>query len=604
MGRREMKWLVWLLASALVGGLAGCMADDASGMVTDAGGGNGSRCEGGQIRFVPPSPVEGDLVKAELVVDGTLLSVRWAVTGPDGHSVSFFPRDEDRAVEFLADASGQYVVEASLETDKGFCEASGTVAVHRDDAKRELYRFVFTPADPSSFPRQETIVTVFQDSPISDMTFSLESGVLVHLAVSGPSGPLAAYVRLVPAGGELLLEGFYEPSGAPLEFRLDPDAAYDVFVVPQSPTVAPMVFRNQSTVFLAAQDPYDLALDAGRTVVGQVVDDGMQGIYGVGVTMSCGDRPSSLSQTDLTGRFALAARAGSCGLAVLPPAETGLPAAMLSSSAGLWLLQSGELDVLVRYAGISFGSVDVTVSYPDGTPAENANLIVTSQDASMVAEVSATVDGEEQGTWSATGLWRVTAVTDSQGMAHVGPGPSGPISILVEPARREYTSKLSVQLPLSDATSVDLSLSEPVEVHGRVFDAVDGERDMSSVVVKAVLREGTGATLSATCAPDGSFLLAVPFGVAFDLVMEPGRDMELVGRRIRGLVMEESGPVPGFPDGVPLERGLTVSGQVLGTNTGGALVQVFCSTCGEQDPVAETVVGSDGRLTVVVPNPR
>ncbi len=595
---------LFVVSWALGGFQWGCMGDDASGMMNNNGP-DASHCLGGELRFEPVSPGEGDMIRARLVPAGqeTILSVSWNVSGPGG-PVAFDPREENRAVEFKALVAGGYSVEADLQTDRGTCSVIGSLSVHSAEAKSAMYRFLFTPSDPGSFPRQEKVVKIYEDSPVSGQSFPMDEGSEVTLAARGPNGPLSAYLRLVPrSGGLLLLDGFYDTS-APLVYHLDSNAAYDVSVIPESAAVAPMKFDALSTVELAGGAPYQFILDSGRALVGDVLDSSQQGLLDADVSLACGDHPPALSSTDLSGHFALAVRPGACSLAVRPAPETGLPSAELDVSQGLSLPASGNLDVTVRFAEVPMGSLDLQVLYPDGQAASGANVLFVSRDASAVAQVTASLDGIEQGNWSASGHWQTDAVTDAEGRLSLFSVPAGRLSVLVEPERRVFAGRFDVDVTPSETTSAVLSLSDPVVVQGRVFDPGDPSRDMSLVRVGAVIREGTGATFSGYCAADGTFSLEVPSGLTLDLMVVPERRTGLVRRLFADLVFQESGAVPGQESGIALEQGLPVTGTVEAVNAGGTLVQVFCTNCDNPEPWDEAVVDSTGAFFVLVPNPR
>jgi len=584
---------------------SGCLGDDAGWINnnTDAGPNmDAGICTVGLHLTHPDQPVAGDLITIDLETAQTVLSVHWTVTAPDGSQINPNLRNQDLTAEFSSTVAGTYRIKADVQLVSNSCSGEKMVVVRARDARSQTISFLLTPSDLATTPRQQWPYLVWGGTPDDSLSIPLKKGRKVLLAVQGPDqNDLAAYLRLTPIDTTaMMVEGHYDPRSGPLTFFLNETATYDVLIVPDSATVAPAVIKAQSAASMATATATKWPMTPGEPLTGTVTDSMGQGIYEAQVLLRCNDIPSGLGTTALlTGSFAMYARPGTCTLHVQPPKDSYLPAIDLASD-NLTVETGHSLDLTIAYGEIPVSTWSGRVVDENGTPIPQARVILESAALDHTAQVEIRSDDALVETASATGIARLTLVTDDLGRWPDQTLPAGMYHVIVEPNTPAHTKITDLDLT-SDATDQTISLGTPVLASGVVLvPSKDGPTPAKDVEVRATTDVGTGSTATTTTDAAGHFSIPLIAGASYQIVFIPKPTDGTWATRTIQVTTNLSGSMT--IDDVTLPKGLRLSGTVEGDNAGNLLIQVYRPST-YQGPLYETVAQPDGTFAVIVPDP-
>lgn len=517
-------------------------------------------------------------------------------------------RDPDaRAISFMALEPGPYRVDVGGAVGSTLCfGASLTINVRAPGAALGLYRLRLVPAPGQAAPPQEQIIEIPGGADFDLGAVVMASGVPVSGSIQAAGlGGLAAYVRAMPVGasGVPPLEAFSTESGA-FSLRVE-NRDYDVLVVPEAASIAPMLFENiQPTGF-------SFVLDPGTAVAGVVMDGESTPLEGARVAMRVDKVPSTLATTDASGQFTLlhALPLGPVDMSVVPPDPGALPRLELAPAEDL-VLGAGPLTIAYA-SSLTSRVVSMQVVEPDGaTPAASAR--VTWIGRPMPGAGTLTLPGGS--TRPLTGTVRVTHVADQSGSLPAITLPEAVYDVVIEPAPLSMTGQsvtiVPVDLRPGQATPLRMTMGPPALVRGKVQDAAGAA--LPGVRITAtptgLLAPSAGASASAVTGPDsdGSFVLALPGSAGYELTLfspdaHHGRARLTVSTPAPGQELDLGAVV--LPDALAVTGRLSLSGSGTGQ---GVIVRLFCFDCAGQDPgwpIAEAAGDATGRFVLAVPDP-
>ena len=573
----------------------------AYGDLQTGGNNNYDRCTTG-LTFAPQTPEEDDVVT--VVVDEEMVSeAHWTVLGPQGTPIDYSEHQNGKQIEFQASVAGTYTVEVTILRSSGEeCRASGTITVRSHSDQQDTLWFRFTPPAGSVVPRQSTPVVVYGATP-ERRDFALSPGVRTSIRIMDETGqPVPSTVQLGSLAGDPAWQSFYDGQ-TPVSLTLPPDGTYDVLVVPQDALLPALLETSKRADQLRDAN---FVVTQGTVVSGTVRDEQGRTLAGATLLASCGGLPSPVVQTLVSGAFAVPVRPGTCSVSVVPPAGLGYVQAILEASQDGPVVSSDATDLVwnLVLTAPPTGTVSMTFSLPDGSPAASALVTVEATDLGQVGQLEEYRGGSSTGdVWPLRGAWAKVVVLDGHGRVVLTDVPHGRYRITIEPQDRAFVSRLSVETS-EDATSFQWILPEPVPVSGTVatWDE-EGPHPVADAVVEAHLATGTGTVFRTRTNEDGGFSLTLPKGFTYTFVVHPS-DESAASWVYEDVPVREAGPLSlGGQDGwVLVPRPLVFTGTVtMPGGPAGTLLQVFRGDW--KIPLFETTLEADGQYRVVLPDP-
>jgi hypothetical protein len=570
----------------------------------DFGGGDGPSCELSLV-ISPDPPVRGDLVEvgANIFIDGELSGVEvinWSVRrGGDDVSYQVTGANGDEVV-FTAAEAGVYDISASGSVGGFPCDgAARELNVTEEGAIFAPMRLVIVPRANSVVPPQSIDFELPGGAPdYSLSSLLIQEGELAASTVVGPdSEPLpGAYLRAEPAGAgpELWVERFSQEDGQ-VNLRLRA-VGHELLVVPDADLPA---LRMPSV--LPADLNGTIVVDEGVAVTGTVTDPAGDPLAGARVQVTVDGAPSSIGITNGSGAFTLRARAGSpVSVTVTPPEASGLPELELEEGPAI----AGGSTLAIVYDGdLDLRTVSPVLRETDGTtPAAGARVTFLSDPITGAGTIAIDGDGAAaEGTLVRTarangaGVIPDQQLTSAQYTVIVEPGPAAPAG---EGVRFDE----EVDLRTGQPAPASLRLAAPGHITGQVVDAagepVEGAR--ISAAPGGLLASSTAAGGADTSSADGSFDVRVAAGGSYQLRVDGPNGAGRVH-----LAMAEGGDAleVALPATLRLVGELTLTG---GSRVPGALVQLYCLTCGPDGgaaTVAEAVSDASGQFSMLAPDP-
>lgn len=609
------RWLcsrAWPCALAIAA-LTGC---------GDSGGEDGEPPDGGPVPGTcrmsidaPDNPTsETQLVLYGIVnIEGGVLdgarNLDWTVRRDGGAELST-PQygTEQNAVEIASlGQPGVYRIELTGTVDTVPCDAAiEEINVRHERAIINTYRLRAVAPSGADAPVQDHDIDVYGGGNAIMPRLQLRGGRRLEGSVKTDTDQGApAYLRFT-APGFPQVETFAGPDGQ-YAVALESSPYYEVLVVPQSSTLAPLALPA------AQASDYSLITVTGGEVIAGVVTDG-QGIPVVGarVTGHVEAAPTTIAVTDEDGRFTLRASVSPLALAtlaltVIPPPSSGLPQIELSSGAGVEV--TGELDI--KYApSLTSRTVSIPVRHIDGsTPAEGARVTLRARPMSDAATI--TVGGQDAGM---DGTARVTGVVDGAGMSPQFSVPEAIYDAIVEPpassAKQGFTVA-QVDLRPGRPTPAALNLVPTSRIVGEVRDEHAPEAppltDIDVFAQPLALLANAPAASTRDTADATGFSLPVAASSEYRLTASSP------DRRYARTVVDIATPAAGQDVDVGalyMTPTLEIRGSVsLPDSTDGSegvhltLLCYDCTGVDAQRPIAEVVSSSTGEFTLHVPDP-
>lgn len=573
----------------------GSDADDGGGNVRDAGAAGGvdgapsSDCE---LFFVPPTDATlGEPVEVSVLVSGANFGIQtftWTIElAGAAQNITELSNPAER-VSFTPSAAGAYriVVEADIGSER-CTPALGTVGIVAPGARSEPYRMRVVPTGGA--PMQDVAVEVFggADAVLADTV--LEPGfVALGRIVDSGDAPVAAYIRARSraGGAQADYEAFSAPAG---DFRLHlPEGQFDLLVVPQSQFLPSQKFSDLS----ASEVGSVLSLSPAVALSGQLFTADGVGLAGASVSVLVDGARSTVATTNGDGTFSVFATGSALtGIAVAPPASSGLPALRADALAGQVVDEASS--VRIRYA-IASVPVALDVTDSQGAPEPGATVEWRS-DVAVAGSV------EVIGVEAVSGTLRLTATTD--GVGHL--------------ERNVLAANASLVAQASDGGEA------------RILSSIDwGIAPVSALALEELATESIVAELLGSAAI-GATVDAVPTGVLAP--QAPVRSGLTNAKGLAALQLVRGGtyqlnvrhPTAGLGYGQIVDAGsgagiapLALPGTILAEGrlsvgvTGGSLegaqVRLFCDECAGADAErvhASAVVDPSGRYVFRVADP-
>ncbi|MES1172420.1 MAG: hypothetical protein ABUL77_04210 [Bacteroidota bacterium] len=522
-------------------------------------------------------------------------------------------------VDFPLKNAGTYDIVAAVDTG---LECQRQTLATAQTPGSDLYVFRVTPSNPVSasgatiLPEQEFRIDT-KATP-SSTTIALSSGTKVSMLPTSSMGtPVPSYVRvsgvsssapgsleMVGPSAGLTAEG--NTAGGPFTVALLPMRVYDVLVVPDG-AVAPKLVTG------SAAQLTPLVLDPGTLVTGTVVDGAGAALADARVVLRSGIRPSTIGISDGNGKFSLRTRAGLLSAVFVPPADSGLPEAHVTSGILLDAKATG-LDLRMSWVALTRRAFSVTVRTPDGTTAAPGATVRVESEVEGVADVGTltyTLSGATAMTVPAKGSVRAELVADASGLARFPNLPVGSYKVTVVPPPALSGAALTTRIVTLTASGYAgmLPLAQPVTLSGKLLPAAGTKgvrviaRDQSSGIAADVV--------TAIASDGGAYSLSVPPGRTYQLTADPPSGL-MLARTILAAVkvdaIDTSAPTFTVPAGVTFNGTVTAPRDDAdhAVPLAGALVQVFCigvspSCLDPRTPVAEALSSATGTFRVLLP---
>jgi len=327
-------------------------------------------------------------------------------------------------------------------------------------------------------------------------------------------------------------------------------------------------------------------------VSGSVKNSAAAGIANAKVQLVVDGVPSTVGTTTGTGAYTLhampAAAGASVRVEVTPPATTGLPRLVATSTA---IDLGASIDV--KYAAITTRDLGgTTIQRGSPLPGAAVSIVGTLASAGTVNTLIA-----------ATGEVRQSATTDGAGKlptllapalaldAVIFPGAAGDHAVTPIDLTNSVPNSITAAATVSKSTRIS-NPGNTAGLGGAVIDAVP-----------------TGA-LALAGAPTIRKIANATGQVSFGLAPNASYDLRLAdpnGNRGALRIISPATSATAIQATTPLLAPTTVTGLVLGNSAlPGAVVQLLCTSCTGLDrdrPVAEGLTGADGRFSLAVPDP-
>lgn len=576
---------------------------------------NHNQACGYYLQLDPTTPEAGELVTLDVQYSGYCnpSTYTWSVTDPDGLPVSLTVRNPPRVAEFMPIQPGGYEANVTVRdtsTDSDF-NVYRAFTVTDPGGEQRAYLLRFTPPASSGVPRQQQVVMLIGNTPLTNQVYTLEGGMQVSNVLNGPNGPFSAYLRLIQSGFPLYRE-LHVPSNGAFSVQMLADVTYDVVVIPDDPTPAPALLSGQTVLDLT--DPATLTFDQGVPVAGYVLDASGLPVTDTQVGLRRGQLPSGVGTADwFDGRFTLLARPGQQAVEISPPPGTGLPQVSIPAGGVVEVIAQTNLELTFEYEPLAVTPVELrVVAGAPGSeqPVPDARVTLSATHLPDVGTLTVSRDSIELASIPASGTFRITAMTDANGELPQLLVPAGYYQVVIEaPADvpAGYGTTILDAFAVEEATPVvqDLALSAPSLLQGTVADA--SGIPVSGVRVVAVTTVGIGSAVEANADGAGFFSLAVIGGAEYILQVMPEPATGL--GRLRLLVVAQP-PVTTLTGGGPggalvAPSGLRLGGTVLLQNGSlpGVLVQAIPSQVPGEPVIAEALTGAGGAFEMVLPDP-
>lgn len=542
------------------------------------------------LQFFPGEPVAGPsaLINVQsYVVDAPgVLEYHWHV-GFNGLDVNFTEMAGDTQITFRAPDPGIYKVDLEVTGSPMFCPgASTTVNVRAAGAQTEQLRIHVVPPQASGAPPYERVLALSGGADVDIGPLAIDSGVAVSPLVMGPSGPVAAYLRLSPNGTpDAIVEAFSDDLGH-VSLRLFP-GLYTVRVVPSQPGSVPRQIANWSSA-----SPF-VVVGAGTPITGSVRDPVNAAIAGAKVQLTIDGLPSTLATTAADGTFLLRAdtEGGAVTVEVVPPEASGLPRLSASS-----LAFDLTRPLAIRYdAGLALRDLAGTRVLRDGAPVGNAQVTVVGALAS-VGKVTAGAAAD------ATGEVRLTARANGSGALPAMRVPAAELSAVVTVAAGD------IAVARLDATAgAPQNVDAPAMTHVTTAILDPGGSRLRSAVLDVVpldaLARAAVPTAHLTTNESGEVTAALAAGGRYELRLQ-----DPVGRGAPLVVTDRTAATIEATYRLPLALRLRGSVKMFGGTQvlANAVVQILCEDCSgiaRVRPIGEAVSDATGRFAVSVPDP-
>lgn len=570
--------------------VAGCASNSS---LHDSPGGSGPPTTCGTSVTVSqtgqPAPLAGPgasmRVTAQLSGADGVLGYAWTVQHASA-AADFTRVGDGAAIDVPVPVPGVYLVTLVVSGASSPCPpAVATINVGVPRALTARYRVRVVPPRSVSAPEMEQLFDIAGGADADLGPIRIDPGSAAQLMVTGPDGPLPAYLQFVPdAMPDAAVEVFAADSGI-AAVQLLP-VRYSVLVVPSVAGLAPRRFAPWSP-------STPLQLDAGAAVTGHVLGPTSAPVAGATVQLMSDGVPSTLATTVADGSFALHGAPGtSVTVEVVPPAGSGLPR-LSATSTRFDLAASVEVHYAANVVPVDLAGMALRRG---GVAAGGAQLTVMG----TLGAVGTVTAGAASTAQVASGNVLGRATTDNGGVVPRLRVPAANLTAVVESAAGDFAvvgldtaaPPSVVDTPVPQLVTTAMLDGPGAGLAGAVLD----------LVPTGPLATAGAPTVRAVAGADGLIAVSLPSGGRYEL-----RFTDPV-RRAGALVVAER-PITMIAASYRLPAALQISGALRLSGTlalAGASVQLMCESCGGLDralPLFEAMSDADGRFTLGVPDP-
>lgn len=569
-----------------------------------------------QLTDLPAGPTSRLRVRGE--ISGTMVPAMptwlWSVQHHTGKVVAASPVDVDPSlVQFSLSQPGNYKITANAGPS---CFGQTFARAFRPQELTASFWVRVTPPAGTDAPPQETILQVLAGNPLL-RDFAITTGTRVGIDPTRLPDPITnvrevvkSYIRITSPRSSFRIEG----SNSMSAFRttLSPSFPYDVLIVPES-AIAPLLVPAAAATTIAV-NPFTLA--DGTLVSGTCSSMGGAPVSGARVLLRAGGQPSTVGQSDGSGKFTLRARAAdrSYSAFLVPPPGSGLPEAEVPNALFLGNPPPPIVTLDFQWRDVASVSLGLTVHSADDLPAGRVRVRLESLEGSLDNVGTLTASSQA---FPASGSLRAEGTTSDFGVVTFANLPR---------ARYQATLIPGSDIAAPAVTTVFLDLTS-----GTGATVAETVRLLRKVQVSGVLKPADLAQVTRLVATDtGNEFTATPIVALVDdagrysFTADPGRSYRLYVEPVpaRSLPRTPLGPLTGpakdkLLDDYYLPRGLAVTGRVMlgQTPIPGAVLQAYCTgappDCVDISApstdlaraVAEAVSDGAGAFTLIVPDP-
>ncbi|HEX2660267.1 MAG TPA: hypothetical protein VHU40_18420, partial [Polyangia bacterium] len=426
------------------------------------------------------------------------------------------------------------------------------------------------------------------------------------LQANQTSNLVRGYLRLTDARANFSLEA--DTAHGAVTANLLSGAVYNLLIVPDDPTVAPLLMPNQPPETFQA-----FTVDQGLHVGVRTVDGNGTAIVGARMILKNGDLTSTVGVSNAMGQMDLWTRPGPVSAIIVPPADSGLAQArvdLATDGTGLTIPANTSSYVLTMTWNVATrGALTITVMGSSGNQAVSGARVRASLRASNtpVGVLTASGAGPGDTNVSAMGSNNAELVTDGQGQARFAALPAGTYDVTITPpsglAPAAITGIAGLKLT-STGLSRTVTLAQKVNLTG-TLGPLPASQGVSITAIDTT-SDASGSTATAVSGSDGAFTLSVDPSRTYELILQPRPDQALGRMVMRDVMVGATGAALGT---ITLPASVVVTGNVMngGKPVPGAFVQVFCvsSSASCADPtisLGDVTTASDGSFQVVLPN--
>ena len=577
---------------AVVGSLGACAAGDAysisDGSASYDGGGSsdlGAQCA--SISIMSTFDYTPSTLTARTNAVGS--GATWTVDTPTGQKTPA-PIDGSGLIVFIeATVPGTYTFRLHLDQGESCIRAASKVIADANSLG-QVYTLRVTPPASSSLPQQESGLLVKGKTEQLDNNLTLVEGTPLAATLTGPTGPVAGEVDLVPVSGPTL-RTLVDNTGK-LTLPISISSSYVVKLLPLSAALAP---RSFGPVPGAALFSTAFVVEAGEAIVGSVTDESNAVIAGAKIALHDGAQTSGLGTSGTDATFSLRAMQSTYTLDVGTPQRPDLTLASV-------VVPAGGSSIVVHHSLLRVAVTPKVVALDGTTVVPNA--VVTFTSAPLANAGSITVAGSAH---AASGVARARCVTGNDGTCTAQLLPVGVYTALVEPPLGwPAAAGVRTALPamVTAAGGLTLQLAASVSIAGHVQRS-DGT-PVASARVRARSR-GNPLAFEQLSDANGDVTLLADAGLPVEVWVDalPVAHLAAGHRQLGDKSSLYLSSLPALGD-VTLGPALTISGVVLApsnTPVASASIDVLCASCGDPTPIAHAETNGNGVYLLALPDP-
>lgn len=505
---------------------------------------------------------------------------------------------------FPVQQPGTYLVSLTGTVDDKTCTVTRVLlAVNANERTTDLCLRVLPPPNLGLLPREEPLTLTSGAETQQNLELRPAVDVTIAPQRDSPAGSVVvpAFVSISSTTSSFRWESHTQNAQgtvAAFKAQLDGWLGYNVLIVPDGDTLAPLLLANKNLVELKTMPP--LKLPEGTAIRGHVKRAGVA-VAKARLLMRNGGVPSTLGISDATGAFVLRSTKGMFSAIIRGDEGSSLPDLILDESQGLAVPEFGSLeDVNISWASLQASNLALQIHDPVGTtPVAGVEV---QMERSAPIENAGTL---QVGTTTARPLRGTVlrrAITDGNGAITFEGLPVGQYNLLLTPPRAPGLARTAMTIDVGvQNASVMRGLAAPVKVRGALLP-------LAAAAGATMQAFDTGASadppFTAKVGPDGGYMLALPPYRTYRL-----RVLPLPATGYPNASLGEVG-VQGADMTIAVARTLEAATRITGTirsatgALGGSITQLFCvgksfdcvASCGWQASAASSTGASDAAI--------